>query len=232
MPITITPLNITIPYRIFRAGTFVTRLIGLLGTFTPLEKGVLVFTNCRSIHTFGMMYPIDVAFVNTSGRVLDVGTRIPPSKVLKGPADTHAVLEFPPGALIMHNIYPGVVLDISSDALFSASIHGLLRVINRPVNIMMGIILAFFSMIQLYNMGGRLAIPHYIPILISFMIALSLFLTRTPRSISDHLSDWIIPVISGSMFMIAFTSTFTLSGSMPFVILTPVSYTHLRAHET
>ena len=219
MPITITPSNITIPYRIFRATTFFSRLVGLLGTFTPLEKGVLVFTNCRSIHTIGMMYPIDVAFVNSSGRVLDIESRVPPTRVLKGPADTHAILEFPPGALIIHNIHPGVILDISADASFAASIHGLLRVINRPINIMMSIILVYFSIFHLLNITDRFSIQEYIPVLIPLMISLALFIVRTPRSVSNRVSDWILPVISGSLFMLVFSSTFTVSGNTPFVLL-------------
>lgn len=222
MPITITPSNRTIPFRVFKASSFFSRLVGLLGTFTPLEKGVLVFTGCRSIHTFGMMYPIDVAFVNDNGRVLDIESRCPPSRILNGPADTHAVLEFPPGTLVMHNIFPGSVLDIATDASFSASIHGLLRVINRPLNIMISIILAYASLIQLLTVGGRISLPEYIPVLIPFIFALSLFVTRTPRSISTNVVDWILPVISGGMFVTVFCTGFTLRGSTPFALLSLV----------
>jgi len=46
------------------------RLRGLLGR--SAEQGILVLVPCHSIHTFGMRFPIDVAFVSADGSVLEV----------------------------------------------------------------------------------------------------------------------------------------------------------------
>ncbi len=46
------------------------RLRGLLGR--SAAQGILVLVPCHSIHTFGMRFPIDVAFVSADGSVLEV----------------------------------------------------------------------------------------------------------------------------------------------------------------
>ncbi len=51
-------------------GTWVKRLRGLLGTDERARPVLL--TRCRSIHTCGMRYALDVAFVGERGEVLSV----------------------------------------------------------------------------------------------------------------------------------------------------------------
>lgn len=52
------------------AATFGGRMRGLLGTRAGEGIGVLLLAPCSSVHTFGMSYPIDVAFVSGCGTVL------------------------------------------------------------------------------------------------------------------------------------------------------------------
>lgn len=52
------------------AVTFGARMRGLL--FRNPNDVALVLTPCRSVHTFGMKYPIDIAFIGRDGRVLRV----------------------------------------------------------------------------------------------------------------------------------------------------------------
>jgi hypothetical protein len=80
---------------------------GSLGTFDVLEtwperlKGLLgdvggsrqvLIADCGSIHTVGMRYPIDVAFVNRDMRVCLARRRLPPGRVL-GSREASFVLE-------------------------------------------------------------------------------------------------------------------------------------------
>ena len=52
------------------AESFAERLKGLIGTDAGNpDDNILVIENCRSIHTFGMHYAIDVAVVDGSGTV-------------------------------------------------------------------------------------------------------------------------------------------------------------------
>ena len=60
--------------------SWVERLVGLLGTGRDAMPVVLM--RCASIHTFGMRYPLDVAFVDGEGRVLLSQRALPPKRLL------------------------------------------------------------------------------------------------------------------------------------------------------
>lgn len=72
--------------------TWVQRLRGLLGTWEGAAPVML--TRCRSIHTYGMRYPIDVAFVSGAGEALKVVRGMPPSGCSSCPG-AECVLERP-----------------------------------------------------------------------------------------------------------------------------------------
>lgn len=67
-------------YEVRVLGSWAERLKGLLRS--NADAGHVVLTACRSVHTFGMSYPIDVAFVAADGRVLKVVRRLPPGRVV------------------------------------------------------------------------------------------------------------------------------------------------------
>lgn len=51
-----------------------------------LSCAYVVLVPCRDIHTFGMRVPLDVAFVNEWGMVIEVHRRVLPSRRLRCPA--------------------------------------------------------------------------------------------------------------------------------------------------
>ena len=57
------------------------RLRGLLGTDDNADGVVLC--GCSSIHTWGMRYPLDVAFVTRDGEVLKSCRRVPPKRFVR-----------------------------------------------------------------------------------------------------------------------------------------------------
>ena len=59
--------------------TWTQRLRGLLGTGPA--AGPVALTRCASVHTFGMVYPIDLAFIDEVGEVLEVVRALPPGNV-------------------------------------------------------------------------------------------------------------------------------------------------------
>ena len=63
--------------------TWVKRLRGLLGTADDAEPVALV--RCRSIHTFAMGYPIDVAFVDEEGLVVGAERALEPNRRASSP---------------------------------------------------------------------------------------------------------------------------------------------------
>ena len=62
------------------ARTLWTRMAGLLGRRGLPDGEALVFERCRAIHTVGMRFPIDVAFVDRTWRVVAVRSRVGPGR--------------------------------------------------------------------------------------------------------------------------------------------------------
>lgn len=59
--------------------TWPERLRGLLGTSG--DAGAVLIARCGSIHTFGMRYAIDVAFIRDDGEVVGVRRGLAPGRV-------------------------------------------------------------------------------------------------------------------------------------------------------
>ena len=85
--------------RIRRAVTFFQRTRGLLGRKDLKKDEGLYIPACRSIHTFFMSFPIDVAFIDNDGRITRVVPSLMPFRIAFGPQNTAGVLELPPGML-------------------------------------------------------------------------------------------------------------------------------------
>lgn len=63
------------------AVTMGARARGLLGTRS--FSGMLLLAPCGSVHTFGMAYPIDIAFVGRSGEVLRSARAVGPNRLMR-----------------------------------------------------------------------------------------------------------------------------------------------------
>jgi len=89
------------------ARTFLSRLVGLLGTAAIADGGGLWIVPCRSVHTLGMRYPVDVAFLDARGIVVGVLEGLPPNRV--GPVfrDARGALELRSGILAATGTSPG-----------------------------------------------------------------------------------------------------------------------------
>jgi uncharacterized membrane protein (UPF0127 family) len=70
------------------------RLLGL--ALLPRERAGagLLIRRCRSVHTFGMRFPIDVLFLDEANRVVELRRGVPPCRVIRCPG-AMAVLELP-----------------------------------------------------------------------------------------------------------------------------------------
>lgn len=93
----------------WRATTSPERRTGLLGT-DGLD-GALWIDRCSSVHTFGMRYPLDLAFVDRSGRVVSA-TSMPRSRLGAPRFRARSVVELPAGGLDEWGIAPGTVLTL------------------------------------------------------------------------------------------------------------------------
>jgi uncharacterized membrane protein (UPF0127 family) len=81
---------------------------GLLGR-TELE-GVLILP-VRSVHTFGMKFPIDVAFCDAEGTVLRI-VEMRPNRVSRLCWEARTAIEAPHGAFREWEVRPGDVLEV------------------------------------------------------------------------------------------------------------------------
>lgn len=95
------------------ADSFLSRLRGLLGRPPIAEGEGLLLLECDSVHTMGMGYAIDVAFLDAHGEVIRSIADLEPWRVgLGGDAAVHA-LELPAGRLHETGTVPGTRLSWS-----------------------------------------------------------------------------------------------------------------------
>ena len=82
------------------ADSWWTRLRGLLSR-PPLRTGEgLLLVGCDAVHTAGMGYPIDVAFLDEEGTVVRTVAELRPWRIGVGGKDAAHTLELPAGRLV------------------------------------------------------------------------------------------------------------------------------------
>ena len=67
--------------RLLRVASWCGRMRGLLGRRPPGRRSGILLTPCAGVHTFGMRYAIDVAFVSRDLRVMGVRRALAPCRV-------------------------------------------------------------------------------------------------------------------------------------------------------
>jgi uncharacterized protein len=67
---------------VHEATTLRARLLGLAFMRPPPPDHALLIPNCRSIHTFGMRFPIDVTFLDEHGNAIRREPAVPPRRVV------------------------------------------------------------------------------------------------------------------------------------------------------
>jgi uncharacterized membrane protein (UPF0127 family) len=74
-------------------------------------EGALVLRPCRQVHTFGMRFPIDVAFCDRYGFVLHRRT-LPRRRVTKFVWRSYFAIEAPAGSFERWKLEPGDVVEV------------------------------------------------------------------------------------------------------------------------
>jgi hypothetical protein len=77
------------------ADTFWRRLVGLLGRTSLRPCRGLWIRRCDSIHSLGMLFPIDVLFLDRKGRVVRAIHRLPPFRIIFPVKCASSVIELP-----------------------------------------------------------------------------------------------------------------------------------------
>jgi uncharacterized membrane protein (UPF0127 family) len=86
------------------------RFRGLLALPPLKEEEGLLLLRCDAVHTVGMIYPIDVAFLDADGWVVGSIARLAPWRVGRGGVRAVHTLELPAGRLDETGTVPGVRL--------------------------------------------------------------------------------------------------------------------------
>jgi uncharacterized membrane protein (UPF0127 family) len=86
------------------------RTRGLLGR-PPLQAGeALLLDPCNAVHTFGMRYALDLAFLDRHGRICKMAYGVAPGRI-KGSVAARATLELAAGALAASGLKLGDAVD-------------------------------------------------------------------------------------------------------------------------
>jgi uncharacterized membrane protein (UPF0127 family) len=88
------------------AGSFAQRLRGLLGRPPLAADQGLLLCPCRAVHTFFMRYPIDVVFLDGTGRILKICESMRPWR-LSSAVGARSVLELGSGQAARHGLTLG-----------------------------------------------------------------------------------------------------------------------------
>lgn len=87
----------TVVDRLEIADGYWSRLVGLQFRAEPPTGSGLLLAPCSSIHTFFMLFPIDLVMLDRSGCVLEVRRGVRPWRVVMPARRTYAILEVPTG---------------------------------------------------------------------------------------------------------------------------------------
>ena len=95
------------------ARTPLQRLIGLLGHASLSIDEAMVFPRCRSIHTWGMRFTIDVIAFDREWRVLCTWSGLAPGRLLPAQPGGWGIVELAAGALDQRLVRAGERLRLS-----------------------------------------------------------------------------------------------------------------------
>ena len=90
------------------------RMRGLLGCKDLSQETGLWIRPSQGVHTIGMKFPIDVAYLDRDGRVLRVYHRLAPFRIAALSMRARSVLELPAGTLSRTQTTVGDILEFQS----------------------------------------------------------------------------------------------------------------------
>jgi protein-S-isoprenylcysteine O-methyltransferase Ste14/uncharacterized membrane protein (UPF0127 family) len=182
--------------KILNARSLVSRLIGLLGTDSPLENIALHIQPCHGIHTFGMKYPIDVLFLDKNGCIIRILHKLQPNSVQKTVPGADSVLELAPGTAEKCFLNIGHYIQLQNGHEFKPGVVELRNLFHWPINLAIALFWCKFVLI-----ASRFAIENpqamNFGILIHNTLLMLFFLTRRKScQTSFRFIDWMIPIIT------------------------------------
>lgn len=179
--------------RILRADGFFARLTGLVGAPDWESDCGLMFRNCRSIHTFGMQFSLDVLFLDSAGFILNFVEDLPPNRTIRGPECTESVIEFRTGLLDRIPLAIGDRVSAEVDGLHDPRGTGPAILFHWPSNVLIALFWSRFVWTATVEWSTTPSVIN-LGLLIHNTLLMVLFLTRKRSKTSSHrFLDWLIP---------------------------------------
>lgn len=97
------------------ANSYLRRLVGLVGKTTRWAQGGrgLWILPCHGVHTLGMLFPIDLLFLNKEKQVVRIEEHVRPFRVSSVSLKAHSVLELPAHTIYRTGTQEGDSLEIA-----------------------------------------------------------------------------------------------------------------------
>lgn len=109
-----TTKNTVIAQKGVLAGTFFSRMIGLLNRPSLLPGEALVITRCQSIHMLFMRFPIDAIFVDKNNYVVGLVESLLPFRFSRIFLKASRVIEVPSGTIVQSSTALGDKIEITT----------------------------------------------------------------------------------------------------------------------
>jgi protein-S-isoprenylcysteine O-methyltransferase Ste14/uncharacterized membrane protein (UPF0127 family) len=212
--------NLTLGFRVSRAGNPLTRLAGLLGTRRPDRQMALYILPCAGIHTFGMKYPLDIVFLGAEGRVVKLIRHLAPNKMTGTVPSAKSALEFPAGTIAEGEIRIGDRLRITVDKEHGLGRAAITTLLHWPVNLSIAAVWSLFVYASYLRWQQTGQIVSLGLIAVNAVVCV-LFLTRRESTdVSHRPADWVVAfaVVGLEMLMRAHAAT----GSLLAAVAVPV----------
>ncbi|HEX4949692.1 MAG TPA: DUF192 domain-containing protein [Blastocatellia bacterium] len=98
--------------KLILANTAWKRLRGLLGRTSLAPSEAIWLRPCRSVHTFWMLFAIDVLFLDRQLRIVKCIENLRPFRMTLPAQHAVSVIELPAHTISQHNLCPGDVLRV------------------------------------------------------------------------------------------------------------------------
>lgn len=93
------------------AKTYTEKLIGFMFQKKPDLNKIIVFENCKSIHTFNMRFKLDILFLNENYEVLKIIRAVPRRRIISSVKGATIVVEAQEGVFSGLNLHDIVRFD-------------------------------------------------------------------------------------------------------------------------
>lgn len=194
MPIANHTIYEIIPLKISVTRTWKSRALGLLGTEKLDKNRALLIDPCKSVHTFGMRYSIDIVCLDEAYKVLQIEHSVKPNVFVSPNKKTWAIIELAGGRVKDLSIKVGDSLEFVEDEEHKTAPNALRTFLHWPTNIGLGILwgqLVYMSILK-WQMGNE---PFSFGIVVYNTLLLLMFFTRRESvETSRKFVDWFIPI--------------------------------------